>query len=190
MKPETLEALLIDRSLNELSPEVGELLDAYLAQNPTAAAGAARLEEVVRLAQRAVPVPEVGQASSLSIRGTGILPVRHPWRNRLEACSTWKVFTMLRIELVRLAACLALGLALGLAVSSVWKVPATASTPSPKPVVVAKAEIESADRSSAQFWSLTEVATERQKRSDAIEPAKHERLQFDSLFKMPRLEEN
>lgn len=38
MKPESLHALLTDRELGELSPEAGELLDAWLAEHPGAAA--------------------------------------------------------------------------------------------------------------------------------------------------------
>jgi hypothetical protein len=64
------------------------------------------------------------------------------------------------------------------------------SVPSPKPTVAAKAEVDHADRSSAKFWSLTAVAADRQTRSGALSPAQRDRLQWDSLFKMPRLEEN
>lgn len=38
MKPESLHALLADRELGELSAEAGELLDAWLAEHPDAAA--------------------------------------------------------------------------------------------------------------------------------------------------------
>ena len=177
MKPETLESLLIDRTLKELAPEVGELLDAYLAQNPAAAATASQFEETVDLARRAVPVPK-----EVPCRKPAIEPVSRP--------TWWDWFAVPRIELVRLACCLALGLALGLSVSSLWKVPVVVSAPSAKPIVMANASGNGADRSSAQFWSLTEVAADRQKRSQANQAANRERLQWDSLFKMPRLEEN
>ena len=38
IKPETLRALLVDRELGELAPEVKELLDAYIEAIPSARA--------------------------------------------------------------------------------------------------------------------------------------------------------
>jgi anti-sigma factor RsiW len=180
MKAETLESLLIDRAMNELSPEAAELLDAYLAQNPAAAAGAAQLEDVVELAQQAVAETEEAPQRALATNFRADL--------RRESWLHW--FRIPRVELVHLAACLTVGLALGLAVPLPWRIPATVSVPSPKPTVTAKAEVDHADRSSAQFWSLTAVAADRQTRSGALSPAQRDRLQWDSLFKMPRLEEN
>lgn len=177
MKPETIESLLIDRALNEVSPEVVELLDAYLAQNPSAAAGVAQIGDAIELARQAVAVPDKALQ-----RGFAVEPAqRRSWLD-------W--FQVPRIELVRLAACLALGLALGLAVPSVWRMPTTVYAPSPARYVVASARTERADDSTSQFWSLAALAAERQVRSEAGRATKHDRLQWDSLFKMPRLEKN
>jgi|GEM_PF-1033496 len=177
MKPETLESLLIDRAMNELQPEVAELLDVYLAQNPLAGAGVARIGDVIELAQQAAAIPDEALQSGFAVKPAR----RRSWMD-------W--FQTPRIELVRLAVYVALGLALGLSVASVWREPATVFVSSPKPIIVARARAGEADHSSAQFWSLAAVAAERQARSEAGRAVKHDRLQWDSLFKMPRLEKN
>jgi hypothetical protein len=54
MNPETLERLLIDRHLGELPSDASDLLDAYVAQNPSAAAAQARVQLALDLARRAM----------------------------------------------------------------------------------------------------------------------------------------
>ena len=54
MNPETLENLLIDRALGQLSPDVEALLAEHLAGTPGAAQAAAELREVVALATAAM----------------------------------------------------------------------------------------------------------------------------------------
>jgi len=54
MNAETLESLVVDRELGELSPEAVELLDAYLRIDPAARADAALVAEAVRLARTAL----------------------------------------------------------------------------------------------------------------------------------------
>ena len=51
MKTETLETLLIDRALGALSPEVAELLESHLIQNPDAVRHAADDAHVPRPAR-------------------------------------------------------------------------------------------------------------------------------------------
>lgn len=58
MKRETLQSLLIDRSLGELDPETDELLEAYLAHDGAAAEEARRMICAVDVARRAVARPE------------------------------------------------------------------------------------------------------------------------------------
>ena len=63
MKSDVLERLLIDRAAGELSPDVEELLEAHLQQEPAARREAAEIEETLRLArlalagQKAVALP-------------------------------------------------------------------------------------------------------------------------------------
>jgi anti-sigma factor RsiW len=61
MNTESLEALLIDRALGQLSPEVEQLLAEYLASRPEAAHLAAELAETVALAASVLqqPAPRV-----------------------------------------------------------------------------------------------------------------------------------
>ncbi|MDI1314900.1 hypothetical protein [Prosthecobacter sp.] len=54
MKPESLHAMVIDHHSGELSPEVVDLLEAYLSTNPAAREEAARIAEVLRLTGEAV----------------------------------------------------------------------------------------------------------------------------------------
>lgn len=175
MKPETLESLMIDRALNELQPEVGELLDAYLAQNPAAAAGVAQIEDTMRLARQAVPVPEEVPQRAF-VPNSFSEPRRHAWLEWLRVP---------RLEFVRVMAGLALGLALGWMLPSLWKATEVAQGPSPARYVIADARTDRAGDSVSRFWSLAAVAAERQARSDAGRPARQQRLQWDSLFKTP-----
>ena len=69
MNPETLEALVIDRELGELSPEAADLLEAYLRLSPAARDGAAAMARTVGATREAVrrfpdlaPVPCVKPA--------------------------------------------------------------------------------------------------------------------------------
>jgi hypothetical protein len=57
MKTETLEALLIDRALGHLTPEMLELFDEHLAANPGAARLAVQLQETVALVAGALKRP-------------------------------------------------------------------------------------------------------------------------------------
>jgi anti-sigma factor RsiW len=60
MNNEVLERLLIDRAAGELPPDVEELLEAHLLQNPAASKEAAQIGETLRLARLALAgQPEV-----------------------------------------------------------------------------------------------------------------------------------
>lgn len=54
MNPKTLQALLIDRSLGELSPEAEELLEAWLSHDEESRAELARIDEVLAVTGKAV----------------------------------------------------------------------------------------------------------------------------------------
>ena len=90
MNNEVLERLLIDSASGELAPDVAELLEAHLQQNPAARKEAAEVGETLRLAQLAL----AGQPSAA-------LPVVRPsWR-----VPTWAL---------GMAACFICGLSLGI----------------------------------------------------------------------------
>ena len=78
MNAETLEALLIDRALGQLSPEVEVLLAEHLATHPEAAHTAAELAETVALAARLLkqPAPRL----VLPARAVAVFPVRRSRR--------------------------------------------------------------------------------------------------------------
>lgn len=99
MKPESLEGLLIDRALGELSPEVAELLNAYLSANPAAAEQAAAWTETWRSAVRATAFDVDARLQPLP---------KHKSRGR----NFWN-WRVRRTELLRLAACLIIGVTAG-----------------------------------------------------------------------------
>jgi anti-sigma factor RsiW len=100
MKTENLEALLIDRALGELPAETAELLDEYLAHNSTAAQKSEQLASTLRNAVEAVHVdnPKTVQAFPRDLIERENRGLR--WRRQTS-------------QLLKLAACLALGLTLG-----------------------------------------------------------------------------
>jgi anti-sigma factor RsiW len=100
MKTENLETLLIDRALGELPAETAELLDEYLAHNPTAAQKSAQLEDTLRNAAESMRVdcPKITRAFP---------------RDLIERANRGLRWRQQTFQLLKLAACLALGLTLG-----------------------------------------------------------------------------
>jgi len=143
MKPETLEALFLDRALGELSPEAAELLDAWSQQHPAEAAKAATISATLSLAREAT-------ASDAPVT-TLPLPapkwIRPAWHLR-------------RPELLRLAACLALGAGLGWSVPPLRHTADTTAATVPPPAIAttdetpAATEIENSSAAS-RFWSIS-----------------------------------
>jgi anti-sigma factor RsiW len=143
MKPELLEPLLLDRALGELSPPVAALLDAHLARDPAAARRAAEFDATLQLARSAVAVPPE-QPQPLDLE-------------RLRRAQPAPRRPSQRTEILRLAACLALGLAGG------WLFRNANSTPiATAPVVVALAPTRPTDPAT-RFWSITRFAPEAAK---------------------------
>ena len=85
MKTETLEALLIDRALGHLTPEMDELLGEHLAANPDTARLAAELQETVTLAVVALKRPLPGLKLPPPVAAT--LPPRRVFRALALAAS-------------------------------------------------------------------------------------------------------
>ncbi|MCK6482533.1 MAG: hypothetical protein HUU22_19065 [Phycisphaerae bacterium] len=101
MNPETLERLLLDRSLGALSTDAAALLDAYLARDADAVGRAAALVSTVDLARRALADGASG----------GALPPFPAARLRREAVvfRRWRAIG----RVTALAACVLLGVFIG-----------------------------------------------------------------------------
>jgi anti-sigma factor RsiW len=180
MKPETLETLLLDQAMGELSPEVAELLGAHLSHDPEAAQQAAGVAATVRLARQAVAAtPET--------------PRRPLAMERLRKAELAMRRRALAWQLARLAACGVIGTVLGWQVHSNRSRPADGGT---HPVVtadLAAVVLEGARVPEARkdFWSLANLeAAQRERQSGASRPSVRYRLRWDSPVKMPQVEED
>ncbi len=131
MKPESLEGLLIDQALGELTLEVEELLDAHLAADPVAAQQAAAWAQTWQVARRAAALESDAQLHPPPLAQSRRID---PW--------SWKAY---RAELLRLAACLVIGVATG------WALFATQP---------ARPEAPSDAKRPTTFWSMTHLAAE------------------------------
>ena len=88
MKPEVLRALLVDRELGELPPDVRELLEAYLEAVPSARAEMKATAGTISVARKAIrqfseltPKPESAEEGQV----VSILPWVAPWPVRVAA---------------------------------------------------------------------------------------------------------
>jgi anti-sigma factor RsiW len=175
MKTETLEALLLDHALGELSPEVAELLETHLTHNPEAARQADGLTSTVQLAQQAMAVKQEAPRRSLSVERLRQVQMTHRRRAFI-----W--------ELARLAACVVFGLTLGWYGHIARKATAAAT---PIPPVVAAGGLPSVPENAKDFWSLANLeAAQRERPSVEGRTNSRYRLHWDSPVKMPRVEEN
>jgi anti-sigma factor RsiW len=175
MKTETLEALLLDHVLGELSPEVAELLETHLAHNPEAARQADGLASTVQLARQTMAVTQEAPRCSLSMERLRQAQMTHRRRAFI-----W--------ELARLAACVALGLTLGWYGHTARKATAAAT---PVPPLVAAVGRTAVPESAKDFWSLANLeAAQRERQPVESRTTSRYRLHWDSPVKMPRVEEN
>jgi anti-sigma factor RsiW len=175
MKTETLEALLLDHALGELSPEVAELLETHLARNPEAARQADGLASTVQRARQALAVTQEAPRRSLAVER-----LRREQMTRRRRAFIW--------ELARLAACVALGLTLGWYGHTARKATVAAT---PVPPRVAAVELPATPESANDFWSLANLeAAQRERQPVESRTISRYRLHWDSPVKMPRVEEN
>jgi hypothetical protein len=178
MKTETLEALLIDRALGALSPEVAELLENYLIQNPDAAQKANGLESTVQLARTvaASPVMSMGALPPLGrVRKALAVQRRHAF--------LW--------EFGKLAACVLVGLAIGLASRFGGRPDGALDTSVALVGSVAVNDAAKAEEDRNGFWSLANLASEKSSQAAAgVRLESRYRLRWDSPVKMPHLEGN
>ena len=145
MKTETLEALLLDHALGELSPEVVELLETHLAHNPEAAQQADGLASTVQLARQAMAVAQEAPRRSLAVERLRRVQMTHRRRAFI-----W--------GMARLAACVVLGLALGWYGHTARKATVAATNVLPP---VAAVGIPYAAESTKDFWSLANLEADR-----------------------------
>jgi anti-sigma factor RsiW len=175
MKTETLEALLLDHAMGELSPEVAELLETHLTRNPEAARQAAGLASTVQQARQAVAMSQ-----EVPHRPLAVARLQQERRAQRRRAFIW--------ELARLAACVVLGLTLGWYGHTARKAAVAATL---VPTRVAAIELPSAPESANNFWSLANLeAAQRERQSVESRPTSRYRLHWDSPVKMPRVEEN
>ena len=152
MNRDTLHALLLDRALGELNPEVEALLDAYLAQNPAAAADVAhRVASLVHDLRVAIaPAPAAAPAKAASSEAGAWSTTLRRWRR-----ARW------RAEALSLAAGLAVGLwagwslqhvspSAGPTVAEAAKAPEVATATLPVPAVPAAPPVAAA--TAPDFW--------------------------------------
>ena len=173
MKTETLETLLLDRTLGELSPPVAALLDEHLARDPAAARQAADFTETLQLAHRAVA------GSGRSAPRT--LPDGQ-WLHRAAWQARWRKNLF---GLAQLAACLLLGIVLGR--TSRPAAPEPVQSP---PALIGRAPVSlAASGSQTKFWSLASRVAEQRSGSDRSRMRDGGGpLLWESPFKMPRVE--
>jgi hypothetical protein len=180
MKPESLESLLLDHVMGELPPEVGELLEAYLAHNPEAARQAAGLAATAQLARQAAALTPETPRRPLAVARLQKVQTAMRWR-----AAAW--------ELTRLAACGVLGMILGWQVSLDRSRPVDAiARPAGNPdIPAAILERTQASETRKDFWSLANLeADQRERQSGSSHPASRYRLHWNSPVKMPQVEEN
>jgi anti-sigma factor RsiW len=88
MSPETLRALLVDRELGELAPDVAELVDAYLEAVPAARAEADAMARTVNTARETVRrFPDLAPTSE-PVAEPQVVPIVYwlaPWLARAAA---------------------------------------------------------------------------------------------------------
>lgn len=174
MKTENLEALLLDRALNELPPATAELLEEYLGSNPALAAKAGEVSDVLRQAMEAMhangphelrPFPREAIAREQRV-------VR--WRKGM-------------VQALKLAACVALGLSLG------WFGKPVREVGAPVPAAVVKQphnrtapEIKTGPDEG--FWSLARYEA-RRKVAEPSDRAFRHTLNLETPLSLQKLEE-
>lgn len=180
MKPETLEALLLDRSLGELEPETSELLDAYLAQNPDASARSASLQETARVARAVLG------ARTASPTPARVLPAIPPWRR--ESSPFVRIASS---QPLKLAACVAIGVAAGWLGRPMRSVPAgIAALPAAAAIVQSPEEASAVAQPPSLPWSARMLARAEASAATSGDrsPARF-RLRWESPARKPILEE-
>jgi anti-sigma factor RsiW len=168
MKPETLNSFLLDRSLGELTPELDELLDAYLAHEPAALTRARAYRATVDLAHAAL-------ATTTDVKPPAIARWRTP-----RGPGSWRS----RNEILRLAAVLVVGLGMG------WGAAAMrlfySSTPQPPALRTVAVGARPELPATTSFWSFA-PSYRGQSATHAASRTYH--LRWESPGKLPEVED-
>lgn len=161
MKRETLDGLLIDQALGELSAEVAELLDAYTASDDAASARREGLRTTLDLTRDLWRRAEPARPTAVPA---------FPARAVAKALSRRNMLRWIRPA--ALAACLGLAFAAG------WRMKPAEQVFSGAPHIrIAAAEVPT--RAGRGFWSYEERRT--------VEPARHEQVvRWSSPLRWPR----
>ena len=171
--PEILERLLIDHALGELSPDAEALLADYLAREPKASEEAEEIARAVDVARCALTPSEDAKPYSLP---------------PLLLYARWRILWRAGARAAALAACLLIGVGVGLWFSQSKQVIETQVE-----VARASAAQQSAreDGDGTEEANRSEIWSARRFYEAASRPArtKRARLIWDSPTKMPRLEE-
>jgi len=176
MKTENLEALLIDRGVGELAPATAELLDEYLASNPAAAAKARELSDMLGLAGEAMRL-----SCSCELQPFPREAITHErremrWRGQIS-------------QALKLAACVALGLSIGLFSMSPRNVGSIATVSSPRQYIqTISAMPEKKAESASGFWSLARFEA-RKKVATPIDSTGRYQLRLELPLSLQKLEE-
>jgi hypothetical protein len=144
MKNDVLEMLLLDRAMGEMNDETRELLEAYLVLNPQASRLAAEMDAtLVRTRQALKCPPERVRPSSLHSMESVALKVRTRHRTALG---------------LQLAACIAIGLALGFVLRRPSASPETRAVTISAPMEPAES---AATEPGAGFWESARQASDK-----------------------------
>ncbi|HVS53785.1 MAG TPA: hypothetical protein VHD62_15625 [Opitutaceae bacterium] len=151
MKTENLEMLLLDRALGQLAPEVAEMVDEHLARDPAAARCAEEWAATLQLARATVAAENFQVGDS----GAGLARVRRAWRWRSAG-----------VEVMKLAACVALGLAAGWAMRAPRSMPAAITVAGP----VRVRAMSPSPSPAAAFWIAARREAEANRRGGEASP--------------------
>ncbi len=172
MDTQTLERLLIDRALGQLPPDTRELLDAWLAEHPSAKALNQAVEETVTAARSALAESPPSMVPPFPAKAIGRAGRLAPgWRMAGKAAS--------------LAACVLIGVGLHAA----WKAESSQDAAPPEavrivrnvqPIPFAQA---AAEPESPGFWSAKRLEEQARQRR----PERGKRVIWDSPLSTPRL---
>jgi anti-sigma factor RsiW len=174
MKTENLEALLIDRALGELPVATAELLDEYLVSNSEAARIAEQFLSTLSLAKDAIPAQD-----AVALRAFPRALIEHENRTGKHRRQMF--------QLLKLAACLAVGLSLGWFGKSRPDEVTVARVPVTAPLKQVVSTENKPSHLSAGFWSVARLEERLRDKESPGEPSRY-RIQLLSPMMAQKME--